>query len=150
MPSDDIIDGVAYLDSRFNLDAPMGDLAFEGEVIDADRVREGELARQKRGRTTINAGALHGDRLVAWTQLSTSRIPSAHAWQSITLVDPEHRGHRLGLLVKLANLAQLRAVAPGVERISTFNADNNPHMLAINRQMGFRAVESAAHYQWTA
>lgn len=150
VPPDEIIDDVAALDSRFMLDAPTGDLAFEAEAVDADRIREGERARQSRGRISYHAGALHGDRLIAWTQLNGSRSHPDHAWQGITLVDPDHRGHRLGLLIKLANLAQIRELHAGLERVSTFNAATNQHMLAINRQMGFREVESVLHFQWTA
>jgi GNAT superfamily N-acetyltransferase/RimJ/RimL family protein N-acetyltransferase len=150
MPPEEIIDDVAHLDSTFVDEAPIGDLVYEAEVVDAERIREGERARVSRGRVSYSAGALHGDRLVAWTQLSGSLTRPAHAWQSITLVDRGHRGHRLGLLIKLANLAQLRELHPGVERISTFNATSNAHMRAINELIGFRPVEVQVEYQWAA
>ena len=49
----------------------------------------------------------------------------------------EHRGHRLGALVKVANLERLLAEAPDARRVHTWNADENTHMNAINDAMGF-------------
>ena len=70
-----------------------------------------------------------------------------HAWQQITLVHPEHRGHRLGMIVKAVNLRTLRAQEPAVRMIDTFNAEVNTHMIAINEAMGFRAVDRWANWQ---
>ena len=51
-----------------------------------------------------------------------------------------HRGHRLGLLVKLAMLDLLAAREPQVTRINTGNADGNRHMIAINERLCFRVL----------
>jgi hypothetical protein len=63
--------------------------------------------------------------------------------QYATLVRREFRGHRLGMLVKIANLAQLERVDPGHPSILTFNAEENRHMLDVNEALGFRAFGSA-------
>jgi GNAT superfamily N-acetyltransferase len=151
VPPDEWIDDVAYLDSRFVLDAPQGDLELEQEVVDADRVRETARAGIVRRRTNFHGGAVHtaSGRLVAWTFLSSADDATWHAWQNITLVHPEHRGHRLGLLVKLDNLRHIRAARPELRAIDTFNATANERMLAINETMGFRAVDSWVQWQWT-
>ena len=149
VPAEEIIDDVAYLDGRYNVDAPVGDLALEQERVDAEKVRETELCRIARGQTTYSVGALHGERLVAWTEICGLGAAPAHAWQSLTLVAREHRGHRLGMLVKLANLAQVRQLRPRLEAIDTFNAAANEHMTRINLAMGFRAVDSSVHWQLT-
>ncbi|MEV4345593.1 GNAT family N-acetyltransferase [Actinoplanes sp. NPDC049596] len=146
VPADEIIDDVAYLESRLLADAPMGDMAWEPEKIDAARLREDEEARQRRGRLSYCAGALRGDRLVAWTVIAGELAQPSQAWQQTTLVDPDHRGHRLGMLVKLANLDNIRRNRPGIEAIDTFNASQNEYMLRINRDMGFRAVD--VHVEW--
>lgn len=70
-----------------------------------------------------------------------------HAWQHITIVDPAHRGHRLGMWVKLANLRYTRGEEPALRNIDTWNAATNSHMIAINEALGFRAVEGWAEYQ---
>jgi GNAT superfamily N-acetyltransferase len=148
VPPEEIIDDVAYLESRLMADAPNGDIAWEPEKIDADRLREGEISRQARGRLSYCAGALHGDRLVAWTAIAGEVELPVHAWQQTTLVDPEHRGHRLGMLVKLANLDNVRRNRPGLEAIDTFNATQNDYMLRINRAMGFRAADIWTEWQY--
>ncbi|XVV12315.1 GNAT family N-acetyltransferase [Actinoplanes sp. CA-131856] len=149
VPPDDVIDGVAYLNGRFNDDAPTGDLALEAEKFDADRVREDEESRIRRGRTSYNTGVVRDGRLVAITGIVVENEKPAQTWQNITLVDPEHRGHRLGLLVKLENLRYVRENEPKVEVIDTFNATANEHMLRINREVGFRQVDSVVEWQVT-
>jgi GNAT superfamily N-acetyltransferase len=58
-----------------------------------------------------------------------------------------HRGHRLGLAVKAANLAALQADHPERLWVSTQNAETNAPMVAINERMGFRAVEVLLEFQ---
>jgi len=147
IPPDEIIDDVAYLEGRMNTDAPIGDLPLEPEKLDAEKIREGEVWRARRGRTTYHTAALHGDRAVAWTAIAGAIDRPAQAWQNTTLVDPEHRGRRLGTVVKLENLRYIRELRPGLEVIDTFNAASNQHMLRINRAMGFAAVESVMNWQ---
>ena len=43
-----------------------------------------------------------------------------------------HRGHRLGMLVKLAGLQELAARSPRTRFISTWNAQENAPMIAVN------------------
>jgi GNAT superfamily N-acetyltransferase len=149
MPADDIIDDVAYLESRLYSDAPMGDLALEPEKVDAERIRQTELSLIERGRVCHHSGVLHDGRLVGWTVISGATATPEHAWQQITLVDPDHRGHRLGMLVKLANLAYIRARQPQLTAIDTYNAAANEHMLRINLAMGFRPVDTVIEWQLT-
>jgi GNAT superfamily N-acetyltransferase len=148
---DDLVDDVAYLDGRFNLDAPMGDLDVEAEKIDADRVRAGEEMSRLRRRITIHSGAVHtaSGRLVAWSMLAGVIDIAEHLWQNITLVDPAHRGHRLGLIIKIENLRYARQHRPGLRAIDTFNASANQHMLDINLAMGFRPVDAWTQWQQT-
>ena len=61
-------------------------------------------------------------------------------FQNDTIVLTAHRGHRLGLVVKLANLARLQSLSPGHPCIYTWNAEENRHMLEVNERIGFRAV----------
>ena len=58
--------------------------------------------------------------------------------QAGTLVLREHRGHRLGALVKAAVLRELAATLPEVRKISTYNSDSNLPMVAVNEALGFR------------
>ncbi|TCB99046.1 N-acetyltransferase [Micromonospora zingiberis] len=146
---DDLVADVAYLDGRLLADAPMGDLAWEPEQIDAERVRGTELALEARGRRRYHAGLRHQatGRLVAWTLLEVGASADWHAFQQITIVDPDHRGHRLGLIAKIENLRHLLTHEPAVRAIDTFNADTNEHMIAINEQLGFRVRDRWSNWQ---
>ncbi|SHN56345.1 hypothetical protein SAMN05660350_00673 [Geodermatophilus obscurus] len=50
----------------------------------------------------------------------------------------EHRGHRLGARIKVAVLREVAATLPAVRRISSYNADANRPMVAVNEALGFR------------
>jgi hypothetical protein len=141
--------GVALLDSDFLNQAPLGDLHMEAEKIDADRIRAMDEVRAKVGRVTVNTAAVHDEtgELVAWSGLSRAPSHVEHGGQGITLVHPAHRGHRLGLLTKIENLNYAIAELPGLRYIDTWNAAVNKHMIAINEQMGFRAVDNWHNWQ---
>jgi hypothetical protein len=146
---DDLIDDVAYLDGRLSTDAPMGDLGLEPDNVDADRIRAVEQVVVKRGRHSFHSGIVHeaSGRLVAWTTISNDLDVPWHAWQQITIVDPDHRGHRLGALVKVENLRFFRANMPEVQIVDTFNAAENSYMIAINEDMGFRPKFAFANWK---
>jgi RimJ/RimL family protein N-acetyltransferase len=71
----------------------------------------------------------------------------AEQWN--TIVEPDHRGHRLGLAVKFANLRHLRLAVPETQRLETWNADENTRMIAINELLGFHIVERVDEFQLT-
>lgn len=141
---EDVVDGIAALDSSFVGEAPMGELVYESERVDAARIRANERAARERGRRMYHVVACHDatGEVVAWTTVGLNHCPDDHGWQQITLVAPKHRGHRLGLWCKLENLAQVREREPGLRTIDTWNAEQNAHMIAINEAMGFRAVDA--------
>jgi GNAT superfamily N-acetyltransferase len=139
MPEEFVHD-IAYLEGRLISDAPMGDTGWEPMNIDADRVRRTEAVVINRGRSSFHTAAMHEEsgRVVAWTTITTEDDCPWHAWQQITIVDPDHRGHRLGAVVKVANLRWFREQNPDVTAVNTFNAAENSYMISINEQMGFR------------
>jgi GNAT superfamily N-acetyltransferase len=143
------IDDIAYLDGRLVTDAPMGDLAWEAEVVDRRRIRGAEAANRARQRRRYNTGVRHNEsgRVVSFTTLDFEHCPADHAWQQITIVDPSHRGHRLGTIVKIENLRYARVHEPALRFIDTWNAAANAHMIAINEQVGFRTVDSWINWQ---
>ncbi|SNT61837.1 Acetyltransferase (GNAT) family protein [Asanoa hainanensis] len=139
----------AYLEGRLMSDAPTGDLAVEGMKIDTARLREFEAARERRGRRTYTTAARHdaSGKLVAITAIELNDAPDWHAFQQITLVDSDHRGHRLGALVKVENLRAVLAAEPALRAIDTWNASVNAHMVAINEAIGFRPVDEWHSWQ---
>jgi GNAT superfamily N-acetyltransferase len=149
VPPEEHLADIAYLDSRLLEDSPTGDLAGEPERVDGERIRQIELNRIARGRLSYQVGAVCQGRLIAFTVIAGQLDRPAYARQNITLVDPGHRGRRLGLIVKLENLRYVRRMRPGLDVIDTVNAAGNRHMLAINRSMGFQVVESVTQWQRT-
>jgi RimJ/RimL family protein N-acetyltransferase len=122
-------------------DAPH-DAGDEPETWDADRVREQQDSRERRGRHVYTLAAQHdasGD-LVAVTAVEPGQDTPGWGHQLLTAVTREHRGHRLGLLVKTAMLDWLARAEPGLDRIVTENAAINQHMIAINEALGYRLL----------
>ena len=141
---DDLIDSLAYAHERMSVDPPAGTIAFEHEPWDAARVRDGEQRSIASGRIHLNVAAVTPEgEVVGFTELSLlPDSPAVEQWDTIVLAP--HRGHRLGMRLKLANLVALAEADPSRNRIYTWNADENSHMLAINVALGFRpfALES--------
>ncbi|MGH9092249.1 MAG: GNAT family N-acetyltransferase [Acidimicrobiales bacterium] len=130
-------------------DPPLGGWAVEEESWDRDRVRRHERLVDRTGRELLVAVARHRatGRPVAFTEIAVSRSAPALAYQWDTLVLPEHRGRRLGLLVKLANLRQLAEISPGTEVVVTWNASTNRPMIDVNEALGCRVVSVGRTWQ---
>jgi len=146
---DEFVDDVAMLDGRLVLDSPQGDLDVEPDKVDRARIRASEEVIRQRGRRVFNIGAVHEEsgRLAAWTAIGFDPDETEHAWQHITIVDPAHRGHRLGMLVKVENLLRAVEQEPALRLVNTWNAAENTHMIAINEALGFRAVDAWVAWQ---
>src|ERR1039458_1461068 len=145
---DHLVEGVAQLVGRMSTDTPRGDLSWESEVWDASRWREKEDDAFHSGRGRLAAGAVNrSGRLVAFTDIGIWKQQPTVAEQWNTIVDPDHRGHRLGLVVKIANLRHLRREIPGALRLETWNANENTRMIAINELLGFQIVERVDEFQ---
>lgn len=146
---EDIVAELARLDSRFLIDAPMGDLILEPEKVDVARIRATEEMIRLRRRRSYHVGARHDDSgdLAGWTMIAFDHDTPSHAWQQVTIVDPAHRGHRLGLLVKIENLLHTLAHEPALRHLDTWNATENAHMVAINEAIGFRPVDGWISWQ---
>jgi RimJ/RimL family protein N-acetyltransferase len=125
-------------------DAPHDD-GEEPETWDADRVREHEDLRERQGRHIYGIAARHdasGD-LAAVTAVEPDPDNPEWGYQLLTAVTREHRGHRLGLLVKAAMLDWLAKTEPALDRIVTGNAAVNQYMIAINEALGYRLLQPA-------
>ena len=148
---DEYLADVAYLDGRLMADAPTGDLDWEPENVDGAQVRDNEARRQAAGDTVYHSGLRHDatGHLVAWTALALEDSAQDHAWQQITIVDPEHRGHRLGTIVKIENLRYARSAQPLLRTVDTWNADSNGYMISINEALGFRPADHSVQWQQT-
>ncbi len=132
----------AMLSTRMSTDAPAADLAVDEDVWTAERVRADEDAEESSPRTMLTAAVEHipSGRLAGFTQLSAPAELGRAVSQEDTIVLREHRGHRLGMLLKVANLLLLEETEPGHPSVVTFNAEENRHMLSVNEAVGFVPV----------
>lgn len=140
-------DRMAVLHTRMSVDAPSAGFDFREEKWDADRVvHQGEVMLEADHANVFTAiRHVPTGVLVAYTELQWSNSKPWAVYQEDTLVHGEHRGHRLGMLAKAANLEYLLAANPRAARIHTWNAAENRFMLDINDALGFRpaAIEGA-------
>ncbi|WP_424467108.1 GNAT family N-acetyltransferase [Pseudoclavibacter helvolus] len=134
------LDDLARLNGDMSIDAPAGELAVDEEQWDAERVSQMERRVIASGATFLNAAVLHlpSGHLVAQSMLQLDLDDTTRpAQQDNTLVTGMHRGRRLGMLVKAANLIQLAERYPECTGVFTWNAEENTHMLRVNEALGF-------------
>jgi mycothiol synthase len=131
-------------------DRPRGDTTYVDAVWTPQRVRADETAAIAGERQTRVVVAVHEQtaQVAGLTYLEVRRRRPDLATQQDTVVLPAHRGHRLGVWMKAANLDWLAADHPQVTRVVTSTAADNEHMLRINRQVGFTV--DAATENWEA
>ncbi|WP_146846897.1 GNAT family N-acetyltransferase [Cellulomonas terrae] len=143
------VDEYAVLNTRMSTDAPLGGLDLEEDVWDAERIRITEKQYAERGLELLMLAAEHipTHTLAAFTGFMTIPNSDEFVHQDDTLVIKEHRGKRLGMLVKTANLQRLAAERPKVRRVGTWNAEENSYMLSINVALGFRPAGGSGEWQ---
>jgi GNAT superfamily N-acetyltransferase/RimJ/RimL family protein N-acetyltransferase len=142
LPEDYLASYCALL-NQLVVDAPTGAVDFEAEQV-TPALQQQKLDRNARmGRTTYLCVAVRDGQVVAQSDIvvppaTTGAATQAH--QLGTFVHRDHRGHRLGTAVKVANLAALQAGHPEVTEVQTQNAETNRWMVAINERLGFGPV----------
>ncbi len=76
-------------------------------------------------------------------------IPTdAYQWDTLVLRD--HRGHGLGLSLKVWAMQESADLLGSRRYVHTFNAASNGPMIAVNEKMGFRQVGWLGEYVRTA
>src|SRR5580704_3279056 len=99
----------------------------EDDIWDAQRVRD-------RADAAVREGCLRGYSVAAIAEATGEMA-------GLTQVIRQHRGHRLGLLIKAAMLEWLATEEPKLERIATDNAALNKYMIAVNETLGYELVK---------
>jgi len=132
----------AELYTRMSTEEPTAGLEQPEDVWDVQRVRDYDALHAAGPAQTLTAAAEHlvSGRLAAFTQLAVPTDTSRPVTQEDTLVLREHRGHRLGMLLKVENLLALERTAPGHPSVLTWNACENRPMLDVNDAVGFVAI----------
>ncbi len=144
------LDALARMTAAIN-DAPTDDLDVEDEVFTADRIRAYEYAQVERGYLLHRIFARHREtgELAGQTVVAVDTERPELAEQHDTSVLRDHRGHRLGLLLKADMLRWLREEQPQVESVDTWNAASNDHMIGVNELLGYRVMGRALAFQRT-
>lgn len=142
----------AYLDEVARLNEAMGDAprgpGEEGQSWDAARVRavgDRTVAQGLRHYSVAARDEITGE-LAGLTELGVDEAQPEWGHQELTVVTRAHRGHRLGLLLKVAMLELLAEREPQLRWIITGNAATNEHMIAINDALGFRVFSQWAFW----
>jgi len=145
---DDILIAWVTLDASLDSEAPSGTLEKQENAADVGAHREREATMKDQQRTAFHTVAVAPDgSLAAYNNMVLPAHDPGRIYQWGTLVAPSHRGHRLGLAIKAANLLQLQAVHPEPLVLTTYNAEVNSHMIGINERLGFRPVERLGEFQ---
>ena len=136
----DRVEDLLMLHTRMSVDAPFAGLDVDEEPWTTARLDEYETAFEQTGRRTLTAAVEHvpTGRLAGFSQLIVPQDRTRPVLQDDTLVLTGHRGHRLGMLMKAANLLALADLGPPTPPvIVTGNAEENRPMLDINEALGF-------------
>lgn len=136
---EELLPGLVAVTMAIN-DAPLDDLEMEDEQYDADRVRayeETQLASGFRFRRVIAVHRASGE-IAGHTVVVVDSEQPAWGEQHDTAVVPQHRGHRLGLLLKTEMLGWLHDEEPQLRHIVTENLESNTAMVAVNELLGQR------------
>ena len=145
---DEHVEGLCVALSSFLGMVPTGELALEDSEWTPQRLRDNEARSARLGRRVFAAAGIAPDgTLAAYTDCSVEAARPTRATIDVTFALPEHRGHSLGLAVKLANHRSLRAAVAECRTVLTDNADTNVHMNAVNDAMGYRLVEDLHEVQ---
>ena len=136
---DEYVDAYAYAISRMSTDVPHGELEVEEQTWDAARVRAREARVEPTGEVWAIAAVVHRPtgQIVAFNELVVppDRTEPTANYGTIALSD--HRGHRLGTIVKCLGLLRWLDLAPSSPAVVTFNAVENRYMLDVNEAVGF-------------
>lgn len=138
------LEAVAALENQAGADVdPSLDPPVEQDmVLDGDILREAEEVAIAQGRRTVVTAVEHlaSGALVGLTTITVLAHRADVVFQDDTLVLQEHRGNKLGLLIKVANMERLTEQFPDARIIYTWNAPENRYLLTVNQQLGFQTA----------
>ncbi len=147
---DDLLEQMVEVTAAIN-DAPMGALTFEDEEFDLQRMRDIETARTRSGWRChrIVARDTATGTVAGHTELLIRPETPEFGYQFDTAVSKAHRGHRLGIRLKLDMLHRLAEVEPQLTEIETWNNVDNHPMIDVNEAMGYRLSRTFETWQRT-
>lgn len=145
---EELLADVVRLSEAIN-DAPVDDLDIEDEVFSPERQRAFEAAQAAMNQRNYRVVARHRDtgELAGHSMVGVDAERPGFGTQEDTSVLRAHRGHRLGLFLKIAMLRWLQEVEPQLRMLDTWNAESNAHMVAVNEALEYTVVARAIDWQ---
>lgn len=138
---DEYVDAFCAMNTQMSADVPSGDLDVEPVVWDEERLRTSEeRTAASYDRVTAAARRREDGVLVGYSLLYLPKGED-HVLQDDTLVMPDHRGHRLGMILKLATLDVISREHPERRTLHTWTDPENHAMYRTNTAFGYAAVE---------
>jgi len=140
----------AYLAASNGMnDAPRGDLRMADWKLTIEHVRDRESWFKQIGIEWWLIVAVHDatGEGAGFTEVTYDPKQPWVIWQQGTATAPKHRGHKLGLWMKAANLQRILQERPEARYIRTGNANTNAQMLGINTQLGFKQAWQSTIWQ---
>ncbi|MFI6483661.1 GNAT family N-acetyltransferase [Nonomuraea sp. NPDC050663] len=119
---------------------------WTGALSGAARVEELLRSPSHTGDASVTAVREEGD-LAAYAVAVVEAPGRPRARQYGPAVRPGHRGRRLGLWVNAALIQRLREVHPYVNEIETLSAEDESHLLALRRHLGFQLLRRTRRYE---
>ncbi len=150
---EEYVDQWARMQTQMNQDVPTGELTITARQVDAQRIRDSDRRMAEQGWTKVRSMALDRDGIGrGYTELFVSEHDRDVVLQDDTWVDEGHRGRRLGMRLKVANLRQLQDHDGGAllgprRNVQTYCEQDNTAMRRINAEVGFREVDSLRAYE---
>jgi RimJ/RimL family protein N-acetyltransferase len=143
------IDGYATIVARMSTDVPAGDMVTEQRAWDAERIRRRDERMERAGRLMGVVLVIHEPtgQVAAFNDLCIGPDRTTPTEQFGTLVAPEHRGRKLGSIVKCVGLRRWHEAVPESPCVVTFNAEENRYMLDVNEAVGFAPIVSGGAWE---
>jgi hypothetical protein len=148
MCPDEHLDSFGRLLGMLMSEVPLGELDLAASEWTPERIREAEQRQVDIGRHVQTSMAIAPDGSVAGvSDVRVDDSDPAYGQVGITIVDPAHRGRRLGLALKLATHDLAVTTYPELVSVDTSNAEVNTWMNAVNEALGYRTIETLLELQ---
>lgn len=135
------LEAVALLENQVGagFDDDLADSVDQDLVFDGAMLREAEEVTIAQGRRTVVTAVeeIASGVLVGLTTITVLAHRPDIVFQDDTVVLQAHRGRKLGLLIKVANMVRLVEQFPDARMIYTWNAPENRYLLTVNQKLGF-------------
>ena len=138
---DEHVEAYCRMRTQMGRDVPVGEMDYTHPVIDEERLRTQEERTGRAYRQVVAAARRRTDGEMAGYSVVFLAHDDHEAIQDDTLVMPGHRGHGLGLRLKLATLDVLRREHPDRRMLHTWTDRGNLAMYRTNAVFGYRPAE---------